>query len=344
MATALAAFDARPYFERALHFGVRQGLISTERLAVIEADIAKGVVQIANYFGTAHLRPELESALGRMVHLMSLYLEDTSDGELRVAAVSLRDKTLLSHSKGGSDMLKRLQALPVDPTLPPQAVTAEQQRDWLDARTGAQAMSLAAYRAELAARQGHRDTLDFAHWLARSMGAAAADVDQAEAVIRSAMLVLFVKKAALQLPTRTGFVNLIAAAARPRASLDEARFETFIAAMTPAFQALARQAMAQFLSEDLPCIRAAGNTADRLLDGDHARPWFVRESLDEVVGAYDRLVAKEWHRVTRGEADDPRVLATLFLRLATGLEPGATLLLKEAKALTGRFRGQVFDP
>ena len=83
---------------------------------VIQEDFSKGIVQIANYFGTAHLRPELELALHRMVNLISLYLEDMSGGDLQIAAASLRDKTFLSHSKAGSDMLKRLHAMP-DSTL-----------------------------------------------------------------------------------------------------------------------------------------------------------------------------------------------------------------------------------
>ena len=114
--TSLAAFDNRPFFDKALHYGVKQEIISPERLQSIQEEFSKGIVQIANYFGTAHLRPELELALRRMVNLISLYLEDMSGGDMQIAAASLRDKTLLSHSKAGSDMLKRLHAMP-DSTL-----------------------------------------------------------------------------------------------------------------------------------------------------------------------------------------------------------------------------------
>ncbi|MBW8457349.1 MAG: hypothetical protein K0M58_02730, partial [Thiobacillus sp.] len=80
MATALATFDSRPFFDKALRYGVQQGLITPERLLGIQTDFSKGIVQIANFFGTAHLRPELELALRRMVNLVSLYLEDMAGG------------------------------------------------------------------------------------------------------------------------------------------------------------------------------------------------------------------------------------------------------------------------
>ncbi len=116
-ATFLATVDDRPYFDKVLRFGVENAVISGERFRQILADGAKGIVQIANFFGTAHLRTDLEIARERMVNLLSLYLEDVSDGDLLAAALSLKEKSLLSHSKGGSDMLRRLSALPQYPTI-----------------------------------------------------------------------------------------------------------------------------------------------------------------------------------------------------------------------------------
>ena len=165
--TALAAFDSRPFFDKALHHGVGQGIISAERVNTIQADFAKGIVQIANYFGTAYLRPDLELALRRMVYLMSLYLEEVSGGELAIAAASLRDNTLLSHSKGGSDMLKRLQAMPDSSVIISGAVSPESQRAYLDDKTAVHTLSLADYQAERAMRQASQNTIDFSLWLAK---------------------------------------------------------------------------------------------------------------------------------------------------------------------------------
>ncbi|MDP2254209.1 MAG: hypothetical protein Q8J60_08505, partial [Thiobacillus sp.] len=300
-------------------------------------------MQIANFFGTAHLRPELELALRRMVNLVSLYLEDMSGGDLKIAATSLRDKTLLSHSKAGSDMLKRLHAMPDSTLIDHGPASAESQRGYLDNETAADTISLAEYRSKLALRQENRNTIDFAFWLANRMGVSRDDVDEAESPIRSAMLVIFVDQAELKLPTRTAFVRLFKAARNPKTRLNEDRLKVFLREAPTEFQQLARRAMDRFIETDLPQIRASSSTVDKFLYGNSGGTYFVSESLDEDVREYDRLVAREWDRVTRGEADDPAVVATVFLFLATGFPPKASLLLREAKEIIRVFRTCGFD-
>jgi len=343
MATALTTFDNRPFFDKALRYGVTQGLVTPERLQSIQEEFSKGIVQIANFFGTAHLRPELELALRRMVNLVSLYLEDMSGGDTQVAAASLRDKTFLSHSKAGSDMLKRLHAMPDSTLIVDRAVSPESQRAYLDGKTAADTISMAEYRSELALRQENQNTIDFAFWLAKKMGVSRDDVDDADSLIRSAMLVFFVDQAELKLPTRTAFVRLIKAAKQAKAKLNEDRLKAFLKEAPTEFQQLARRAMDRFIKRDLPQIRTVSSTADKLLYGESGEGYFVSESLDEDVREYDRLVAKEWDRVTRGEADDPAVVATVFFCVATGLPPKATLLLREAKEVIRVFRTSGFD-
>lgn len=341
--SSLATRDDRPFFDKALRYGVDHKIISADRLLSIRDDLSKGIVQIANYFGTAHLRPELERARQRMVKLVSLYLEDLSAGDLQFAATSLRDKSLLAHSKGGSEMIKRLHAMPDSTVLVGEPVSAEGQRAYLDMASASDTFSLDRYRSELASRQRNQSTIDFAFWLAKKMGVARNELDEADALVRSTMLVIFVDQAELKLPSRSAFVRLIKAARAAMAKLREDRLNAFLKSEPEPFQRLARRAMDSFIAEDLPQIRAPGTSADKLLYGDHAQRFFVRENVDEDVREYDRLVAKEWDRVTRGEADDPAVVATVFLFVATGLPPKATMLLKEAKALVGRFRASGFS-
>jgi hypothetical protein len=343
MASALTTFDDRPFFDKALRYGVQQGLITPERLLGIQTDFSKGIVQIANFFSTAHLRPELELAQRRMVNLVSLYLEDMSGGDMQVAAASLRDKTLLSHSKAGSDMLKRLQAMPDSTLIDRGPVSPERQRAYLDEKTAAETIPLAEYQSEFALRQENRNTIDFAFWLAKKMGVPRDEVDEAESLIRSAMLVFFVDQAELKLPTRTAFVRLFKSAKSPKARLNEDRLKGFLREAPTEFQQLARRAMDRFIEKDLPQIRAASSSADKLLYGDAGENYFVGESLDEDVREYDRLVAREWDRVTHGESDDPAVVATVCLFVATGLPPKASMLLREAREIIRIFRTSGFD-
>ena len=343
VSTDLAQFDSRPFFDKALRYGFEQQIISPARLRSIEEDFAKGIVQIANFFGTAHLRPEIELALRRMVNLISLYLEEISGGDLQIAATSLRDKTFLSHSKGGSDMLRRLHTMPESTLLFSSPLAPEDQRAYLEERTAASTISLSEYHSEFAQRQENQHTIDFACWLAKKMGAARDDVDDAEALIRSALLVIFVDQAALQIPTRTAFVRLIKAAKSAKAKLDEKRLNTFFKEAPGELQQLARRAMERFIEHELLQIRAVGNSADQLLYGESGQAYFINENIDEDVREYDRLVAKEWDRVTRGESDDPAILATVFLFLASGQPPKASMLLKEAKEVVRIFRTVGFD-
>ncbi|HEX5356353.1 MAG TPA: hypothetical protein VFW93_09045, partial [Aquabacterium sp.] len=109
---AISLYDARPFFEKALQYGVANGLINQAKLDAICVEAPKGMVQIAAYFGSEFLRPELEKARERMINLVSIFLEESCQGDVHRAAEALRDHSLLSRSKGGSDMLKKLIAMP----------------------------------------------------------------------------------------------------------------------------------------------------------------------------------------------------------------------------------------
>jgi hypothetical protein len=59
-------------------YGVRQGIIDPDKLGSILNDAPKGMVQIADFFGTQYLRPNIEEARARIVNLVSLFLEESS--------------------------------------------------------------------------------------------------------------------------------------------------------------------------------------------------------------------------------------------------------------------------
>ena len=159
---ALQLHDARHGPAPCRRTGVRRGIIDAERLAAINADAPKGIVQIARYFGSEFLRPELEKARDRMVNMISLYLLETTGGDLDKAAVSLRDNSLLSRSKGGSDMLKKLIAMPESSNFG--------MAGYDDAQTALLAVwtlrSHAEYQAELARRSQMAQAITAAQWLA----------------------------------------------------------------------------------------------------------------------------------------------------------------------------------
>ena len=345
MNTSVAIVDDRPYFEKALHHGLASGLLTPEVLRRIEADAPKGIVQIADHFGTAYLRTDLETALARLVNLVSLYLEDFSNGDLNTAALSLRDNSFLSHSRSGFEMLKRLHAMPGDTSLHARIADPLAQKIFVNERSFAFPLSVAAYRLQVAQCQANQLRIEFARWLARRLNASPAECEDfsAEEVIRSAMLVLHVGPKTLELPSKRQFVEQVETLRKKSFKAKAATLDAFLREAPEAFAAMAREAMQEFVANVLPQLKTAERSADELLHADAQGAFFVRDTPDEDIAAYDKLVAREWVRVTRGDADDPAVLATLFLSIATGHAAKASLLLKDAKGIIAAFRERGFD-
>lgn len=345
MKNSVAVVDDRPFFEKALRYGLEHGLLSREQINKMEADGPKGIVQIADHFGTAYLRTDLETATVRMTNLISLYLEDCSNGDLRAAAVSLRDNSLLSHSRGGSDMLKRLQAMPMETSLHARKADPQLQKFFVNERTFAFPLTLTSYRAQVKQCQANQMRIDFAHWLARRLNAKQEEYEDfsAEDVIRSAMLVLFVGAKTLEIPSKTQFVALIDTLRKKSFKPNAASLDVFLRDAPEAFAEMARQSMKEFVEATLPRLQSKKASPDEILHAESQGAFFVRDVPEEDVVAYDKLVAREWVRITKGNADDPAVLATIFLSVATGHPPKAAAMLKDAKSIIAAFRDKGFN-
>lgn len=331
---SLAAYDDRPFFARALDHGLANGIIDSERLEAMRTDGAKGIVQIANYFGTAHLRTDLEEAMKRMVYLVSLYLEHRFDGHLVRAARSLQDNTFLSHSRGGSEMLKSLFAMPTDSTIL-DADEAADVREFLRARTLGAPWTVAEYRAHLASRSVHKAEIDAAFRLAEAMqvpGSALAG-ESAESVIKACLLTRIAGRAAGPL-------------------LDAAELKEFFRKLR---RAKRRKPLPPDLLDDLPeehrpviarhLERIVARDLPRIADlkvpfNDLVREYhdaFHALALSHEVSDYDTLVTDEWRRVTRGMTDADAI-NTIFLCLAAGKAPKPVLTAAEAKTAIRAIR------
>ncbi len=344
LATQLSTLDRRPYFEKALQYGLAQGILTSERFEIILADGAKGIVQIANFFGTAYLRQELETARDRLVTLLSLYLEAVSGGDLHAAAVSLREKSHRSHTKGGSDMLRALIDLPGDTLLERgRRKSPETQKPELNVWTYAEPLDFHAYTAKLREGRARQVEVEYAIWLLAAFGQGELDepATQADAasVVSSAMLVLYVKGAPLRMPSRLDFVKLVVALQYAEAGAPRVR--KFLAAVPEPFGELARASYARFVEQTLPRIR--GCSADSLLHGGGSGIFFIRDDLGEDSRAYEKRVAGVWYRATSGQVDDDHVIATVLLLVATGFPPKARLLKREAREIIAVFRTKGFD-
>ena len=351
-------FDARPYFEKALQYGVHAGLLDAKKLAEIAADAPKGMVQIARHFGNENLRPDLEKARSRIVNLVSLHLEHTSGGDLKHAAESLRDHSFLSRSKAGSDMLRALLTLPEsshfdshDEDEPGNdALALRALADW-------SLKSLSEYRAELAKRTPVRHEKDAAIWLAAELGMELVDLEDAhthaEAVIRTALLVLSAKHT--KMPDWLMFEKMVVALRKKCGSgktfpsvrsteADDPRHDA--GARPPAFSIVMPknlpddftavvEAVRRSVVEDLPKIFDPRLSARALFakhKDDQTPPLFGRyfwvEDIASEIDQHAHSVSKAWDKATSGNSDDGSLL-TLFLCVAAGA-PKKTMLTEKA--------------
>ena len=353
--STVSLFDARPFFEKALAYGVQHSIISNDRIEAMGQEAPKGMVQIARYFGSEFLRPELEQARTRLVNLVSLHLEHSSGGDLRLAAQALCEHSLLSRSKAGADLLKALIVMPqnshfgmnegggfTDEHIP-------QLAKW-------SLRALADYQAELAQRSAVALVLDAATWLAQRLGVEAEDLQDAgkdaEAVIRTALLLAALKRT--EMPDWARFENLIVdlrkkhsagqtSVGRPTASaktLAIALPKNLPEAFVPVVAAVRASVLA-----DLPKILDPGLAVRKLFDQTPSfigRYFWIEDSLSEV-DHFDRNVSAAWHKATAGHEDEGALL-TLFLCVAAVASPKTLLTEKSAAALLRKIRKTGLQP
>jgi hypothetical protein len=346
----VSLYDARPFFEKALAYGVQHGILTQDKLDAIRADAPKGMVQIARYFGSEFLRPQLEKAKDRMINLVSLHLEHSSGGDLRRAAELLRDHSFLSRSKAGSDMLKALIAMPQNSHFGMHEGSGGFLDDQIPVLDKWTLRPLADYQAELAVRQQVADLVDAAVWLAESLGLSAADLKEAgkdaEAVIRTALLAHATRRR--EMPDWVAFEKMVLAL-RKKHPLVEGSVPEGITLPLPKDLPAAHRAAVETVRDtvlaDLPRILDTSLPARKLFDRTPVflgRYFWLEDALAEV-DHFERSASNAWNKATAGH-DDEGSLLTLFLCLAAGSAPKTVWTEKSAATLIRKIRKSGMDP
>ncbi len=335
---ALASYDARPYFARALDHGLKNGLIDSEKLDAMRAEGAKGIVQIADYFGTAHLRTDLDEAVKRMVYLASLYLEHLSDASLGRAARSLQENSFLSHSRGGSQMLKSLFAMPTDSTIP-EPSEPDDVREFLRARTLADQWSVAEYRARLAERQAFLKEIEAALWFADMMELPREALlgESAESILDACLLTRIAGRSEGGLLNADELKAFLKALRRTKkkSAVASALLDTLLDDVPDAHREAAGRHLKRIVAKDLARIADTKVAFNDLVREYHDR--FHHFSLSTEVSDYDALVTDEWRKVTKGKTDTDS-MNTVFLCLAAGKPPKPAITAAEARAAIRAIR------
>jgi hypothetical protein len=349
--STVSLYDARPFFEKALAFGLQNSIIDAQKLDAISTEAPKGMVQIARYFGSEFLRPELEKAKDRMVNLVSLYLQITCAGDLRRAAESLRDHSFLSRSKGGSDLLKALITMPTSSHFGMQEHHGQHGQGGFGNEQIAQLAkwslrSLADYQAELAQRQQVAQVIDAALWLADALCMDADTLHEAapdaHAVIRTALLALHAKRS--KMPDWITFDKIVQALRKKHGAAPSSFTLALPARLPPELKAVV-QGVQQSILADAPKLLDAQLGTRKLFGQTPAfmgRYFWLEDALNEV-DQYDRDTSHAWTQATGGHSDDSSLL-TLFVCLAAGAKPQTLLSTKSATALLRKIRKTGIQP
>ena len=345
---AVAVFDGRPFFEKALQHGVRHGVITPARLDAMCQEAPKGMVQIARYFGTEYLRPDLEKARDRLVNLVSLYLEHSTGGDLDRAAESLRDHSLLSRSKGGSDMLKALITMPQSSHFGMQEHGVFKDKH-IPLLAKWSLRSLTEYQAERATRSQATALVEAAVWMAAQLGLDADDLDDAgkdaEAVVRTALLVRACRRSAM--PDWAEFEKMVLGLRKkhaPRADGQVLAVPIGLPRDLPAQYRDAVQSVAASVVQDMPRILDTTIGVRKLFDQTPAflgRYFWSEDGLADL-DHFERGNSAVWEKATEGHSDDSSLL-TLFLRIATGGKHATLLSSKTAASLVKKIRTSGLD-
>ena len=325
---------------------MQHGIIDPQKLDAIGNEAPKGMVQIGRYFGTEFLRPELEKAKDRIINLVSLYLESSSGGDLREAAESLRDHSFLSRSKGGSDMLKALLAMPQNSHF-----GMNERRGFSDEQIPLLAKwstaSLSDYLAELAKRSQVAQVMDAALWLANELGMQADALEEAgpdsEAVIRTALLALACKRT--ELPDWVAFERMVALLRKKYTGVNPPNLLLHVPKNLPTHLKDAVETVRQTVMSDLPKVLDASLPARRLFDQTPAfvgRYFWTEDSLN-AVDDYDRRASLAWQKATGGHEDESSLI-TLFLCVAASTAPKTLLTEKAAITLIRKIRKTGLSP
>ena len=338
----IALLDNRPFFESALRYGVQKAIISTSKIAAIETEAPKGMVQIADAFGSKYLRPEIEVARKRIVNLASLYLLETCKGDLELAAKMIRDNTFLTLSRGGSGLLKALFAMPEYALLGHEAKGKVE--DFLEAWSLKE--KPVEYRNTLEHRQLNALEIEAGYWFGEELGLSAAylkeeDVE-AVSVVRTALFLQLFGAPEANLQNQVEFASLIdAVRGFSAAKLKKAWAALDMSEFPEKFHTIIERILGEIKSHDLPRLQDKSASLDRLVFELKDR-YYLRDHEVEDTSEYDALVSKEWTRLTKGKTDIDSLL-TLFVCIVGEIPPKTTLPEKTAKSLVKKFREQGFQ-
>ncbi len=342
---SIASYDNAPFFERAFQYAVQHNLIDQAKVDEIINDAAKGTIQIAEYFGaSSHLRVNLEESKKSMVNLVSLYLEDTTNGDIARAAQLLKEKPFRSLSRGGSQMLKDLYLMPEDDHFGSPRFDSE--NEFLK-KCLVNGITVSKYRQTFRDCEQFKKELNFALWLGKKIGTPTHTLNDLHAssdhVIRTSLLSLAygAKKVGSNktgFPDENGLFEIFTSIRKEWGFLgDVTCSKKFLEDIPDEFRQLALETLSSIKNEDIPKIVNQSMPIEAVFGDLKVRKYFFLFNPLNEVSQFDKMLAKEWFSLTGGVEDDA-LLLTLFLCILAGAQPKTELTINEAKKIVSTLR------
>ncbi len=340
---SLAFYDNAPFLDKALKYAVQNKLIEQAKIEEIINDAATGTVQISEYFGaSSHLRENLEQASVRMASLVSLHLEHASNGDLELAAQMIKEKSFRTLSRGGSQMLKALYALPEDDHFGSPRFDSES--DFLKRCLNSH-ITVAKYRQAIETHEQFKQVLGLANDLLKKIGTPSRVFNDLHApakhVLRTAVLFLAYGAKKLgagklgtgksRFPDENALFEIFTAMRKEWSFLGEVSCsKKFLDEVPEAFLPLAMQTLASIQQEDIPKIVSASAPLATVFTDLKVRQYFFLFDPMNDVSQFDKKLAEDWFLLTNGTEDDT-LLLSLFICAAAGLKQKTALTVGEAK-------------
>ena len=335
---SVAAYDNAPFFEKALKHAVQNNFIDESRLAEIINDAATGSLQIAEYFDESiHLRKNLELSMNRMVSLVSLYLEDATDGDLDKAAQLLKDQAIRALSRGGSKMLKALYGLPEDENFGSSRNDSE--REFLKKHLS-KALSVTKYRQTLNDCEQYKSKINLATLLIKKLGSTSNEFNDmyasADHVIRTALLSLAygakkVTQNKPKFPDEAALFEIFTSIRKEWALLGDVIYSSkFIDDLPAELQSYANEILVKIQHEDIPKIVNQSSKLESVLNDFKDSRYFCMQSQLGDLSRFDKMQAADLFALTGGSNEDSLIL-TLFFCASAGVAHKTSLKLTEAK-------------
>ncbi len=348
-AQSLAYVDHRQLVYRALSYGINHKIIDDDMMRTICGQAVDGIIQIAHTLDMAGLRPGLESALSRMEYLISFYLEYHFKDDLETAAKSLRDNHFLSHSKGGSNLLKVLHnkfiRQPDNSEIEDQGDARQEWLRFLASHTGKAKLTVAQYRRHIIDCDHKQLLTEAAATLCAAMGIdGEPDIiaQYPDTIIRS---VLFVRGTTrcnaneyrFKLLTGDEFSSSLIAL-RPKGLVAlKKMFSPCVYSDVPIkYEPAVKGLYEEMVDFHLPKIVDTSIAFNRLFE---ILGWmyYVRPNARGGNNGFGPLLTNEWHRATKGDSEKESI-NTVFLCICADIPPKPSISTNQAKSIVQSLR------